>query len=112
MRQRLKFQSIVPALALLGLAVIYRAAVVAAGPATPGSSAKTDDASAQLDAQFTTSIRPFLQNYCVACHGTTNPEADLDLSVLSSVSAVLKDLRRADLLMRRLKANEMPPRKA
>ena len=34
---------------------------------------------AQLDRQFASTIHPFLQKYCITCHGKDKPEAEFDL---------------------------------
>jgi hypothetical protein len=66
----------------------------------------------QLDSRFTATIQPFLQTYCVACHGKENPKADLDLSAFASMSAVVKDDYHLGLVLEKLQAEEMPPKKA
>ncbi|HEX4646928.1 MAG TPA: DUF1587 domain-containing protein, partial [Verrucomicrobiae bacterium] len=71
-----------------------------------------DKALIQLNDRFSSTIQPFLQTYCVTCHGGEKPKGELDLSAYSSLAAVMKDVRRWDLLIERLKAEEMPPRKA
>ncbi len=57
-------------------------------------------------------IHPFLLTYCVSCHGKDKSEEDLDLTTYSSMAAVVKDGRRWGLVLDRLKAGEMPPKKA
>ncbi|HWY85311.1 MAG TPA: DUF1592 domain-containing protein [Gemmataceae bacterium] len=96
-------------LVTLALAAHYRASLVAEEPAAAPSK---DPGSVQLEAQFSGTIRPFLQKYCIACHGQKEPEGDLDLSAYTSMAAILKDMRRADMILHRLKASEMPPKKA
>jgi mono/diheme cytochrome c family protein len=87
-------------LVLLSLAAIVLAA------------ASPDPAPAQLDRDFSDTIHPFFQTYCIKCHGKDKPEADLDISAYSSMAAVVKDGRRWSLLLEKLKAGEMPPKKA
>jgi len=70
------------------------------------------DAHARLESRFSATIQPFLQTYCVSCHGGENPEADMDLNAFSPASAMGKDVRRLGLLIERLDAGEMPPKKA
>ena len=36
-------------------------------------------------------VQPFLKNHCLACHGARKREGKLDLSVYSSLQAVVKD---------------------
>lgn len=84
-------------------------------PAFLGFSHQTwgaDKTFAQLDGRFNSTIQPFLQTYCVNCHGGEKPKGELDLSAYSSLAAVVKDARRWDLIIERLKAEEMPPHKA
>ena len=48
----------------------------------------------------------------MACHGERKKEAKLDLSVYSSVAAVVKDHRVWERVAERLEAEEMPPEEA
>jgi hypothetical protein len=65
-----------------------------------------------LDQQFTTKVQPFLQTYCLGCHGTEKQESDLDLSPYTSVSRVIAGFSYWDLVLEKLEAAEMPPDKA
>ena len=40
-----------------------------------------------LDDAFQTSVKPFLQTYCYACHSGTQPAAGFDLTAYSSAAA-------------------------
>jgi len=71
-----------------------------------------DQAVAQLDGRFKSTIHPFLQTYCIQCHGNDQPEAGFNLNGYSSTAAVVRDGRRWSLLSDRLKAQEMPPHDA
>jgi hypothetical protein len=71
-----------------------------------------DETVAQLDGRFNSTIKPFLQTYCVTCHGKEKTEAELALTTYSSMAAVVKDGSRLSLLLERLEAEEMPPKKA
>jgi mono/diheme cytochrome c family protein len=88
-------------LAVVGLA----AAVVGAWTAPQPPAAAADP----LDADFTTTVRPFLDRYCVSCHGPKRKEAELDLSRAANSAAVAADFRHWELVAERLKADEMPP---
>ena len=57
-------------------------------------------------------MQPFLKNHCLACHGALKREGKLDLSVYSSLAAVVKNPQVWDLVQERLEAEEMPPEKA
>jgi hypothetical protein len=76
--------------------------------AAPHPRAFEDD----LDRRFNTSVRPFLQNYCIDCHGGEKPEAHFDLTTYSSRSAVVGDQPHWSLLIEKLTAREMPPKDA
>ncbi len=65
-----------------------------------------------LDRRFEEVARPFLKEYCLACHGPKKQEGKLDLSGQDSLTAVAKAERLWDLLSERLEAEEMPPAKA
>ena len=70
------------------------------------------DARTELETQFAGKVRPFLETYCVTCHGREKPEADLDLSGATTMAALLNDGPRWNLMLERLTAEEMPPAKA
>jgi len=67
---------------------------------------------AALARNFSTTARPFLQTYCVTCHGGDKPKADLDLGAYGSLGAVTNDLARWQLVLDRLTAGDMPPDEA
>jgi Protein of unknown function (DUF1592)/Protein of unknown function (DUF1588)/Protein of unknown function (DUF1587)/Protein of unknown function (DUF1585)/Protein of unknown function (DUF1595)/Planctomycete cytochrome C len=71
-----------------------------------------DETAVQLDDHFSTTVKPFLQTYCIDCHGKEKTEADLNLAAYSSMTAVVKDSGRLDTVIERLEAEEMPPKKA
>jgi uncharacterized protein DUF1592/uncharacterized protein DUF1588/uncharacterized protein DUF1587/uncharacterized protein DUF1595/uncharacterized protein DUF1585 len=58
---------------------------------------------------FETTIRPFLRTYCYACHGGGQPAAGFDLTSYTTPDALVRDQRRSNLVLARLKAGEMPP---
>lgn len=61
---------------------------------------------------FSAKIVPFLERYCIGCHGHDQKEADLDLTRLKSLSTVRQDYRKWQHLVRRLTSGEMPPDQA
>ncbi|MEO7415183.1 MAG: DUF1592 domain-containing protein [Opitutaceae bacterium] len=71
-----------------------------------------DQARADLETAFNGKVRPFLETYCISCHGKEKPEADLDLSGVTTMAALLKDGPRWSLMQERLTAEEMPPLEA
>ncbi|MEP7367434.1 MAG: DUF1592 domain-containing protein, partial [Acidobacteriota bacterium] len=70
------------------------------------------NASPDLDRQFTNTIRPFLESYCIGCHGQQRPAAQLDLSVFTTMPALMQDGRRWNQMLERVEAEEMPPKGA
>ncbi len=65
-----------------------------------------------LRREFQTVVRPFLQQYCVGCHNADEPEAMLDLTGYASHDSVLADLAHWEIVLKRLRAGEMPPEDA
>jgi mono/diheme cytochrome c family protein len=60
---------------------------------------------------FKETVRPFVETYCLGCHGEQN-KGDLDLRPYDSSAAAVKDLRHWTDVQERLNAQEMPPPKA
>ncbi len=71
-----------------------------------------DETIAKLDGRFNATVKPFLQTYCVSCHGKVKPKAELDLADYSSMAAAVKDEHRLTVLLDRLRAEDMPPSQA
>jgi len=69
-------------------------------------------ASDPLARQFDDAVRPFVQAYCVSCHGEDSPDAELNLAAFTSLESVVADFDYWALVMERLEAAEMPPSKA
>ncbi|MBB73823.1 MAG: hypothetical protein CMJ75_04835 [Planctomycetaceae bacterium] len=64
---------------------------------------------ARLQRDFQSVVKPFLNTYCVSCHGPRDPKAKFDLSGFSTLDAVRQDLGHWQLILERLNADEMPP---
>jgi mono/diheme cytochrome c family protein len=79
------------------------------GKAPAGPAAGSSD---PLEQRFVTTVRPFLQRYCFSCHGPKKHKASLDLSRDATLTAVVKNTRKWELVLERLQAGEMPPEKA
>ena len=62
--------------------------------------------------RFQTLVRPFVETYCVKCHGGEDPEAGLDLSAYTTVDSVVSGFSDWDLVLEKLQGAEMPPLKA
>src|SRR4051812_38359000 len=63
-----------------------------------------------LERDFTQTVKPFFNRYCIGCHSGATPAAQFDLRSYSTVASVLKDFPHWSLLLDRLKAKEMPPK--
>jgi len=88
------------------LIVIFLALVAIAGRA-----AAAEASPAQLELRFHSTVQPFLQTYCVKCHGQDETKADLNLTY-PSMAAVLKNSDRLADVLDKLDSEEMPPAKA
>jgi hypothetical protein len=96
-------------LGTLGTWIAYHSAPGAApktaGPGPlPGADA--------LEERFLTQVRPFIERYCLECHGPKKQKADLNLSRDLTVAGVAGNSRTWELVRARLKALEMPPEDA
>lgn len=69
-----------------------------------------DDAA--LAQRFTKEVRPFVESYCVECHGKEKPEAELDLSPFTSMRSVVAGFAYWEMVLERLEEGDMPPAKA
>lgn len=77
------------------------------------SSAGGEDAvPSRLRTQFSGSVQPFLEIYCVSCHNHEKHKGDLDLVNFNSVESVLGDFRKWDLVLEKIRSDEMPPEEA
>jgi hypothetical protein len=65
-----------------------------------------------LEPRFATQVRPFLEHYCFSCHGPKKQKGGLDLSRDSTVAAVANNAPQWEMVLERLRAEEMPPEKA
>jgi hypothetical protein len=64
----------------------------------------------KLDAEFEQTVRPFVAKYCIGCHSGQNPAAQFDLKSYTTLDMVTRDYPRWALVMKRLTAQEMPPK--
>jgi mono/diheme cytochrome c family protein len=71
-----------------------------------------DATQADLERRFAGTVRPFVENYCLNCHGKDKPKADFDLSPYSSMAAVMRDHLHWELALEKLESGDMPPAKA
>ena len=69
-------------------------------------------ANPDLEAMFHSSIRPYLETYCLDCHNPEKQKGDLDLSGYQSLASVAKDFDLWDTVLDAIDHEEMPPEKA
>jgi hypothetical protein len=78
-------------------------------PAPQVAGAQTKARPVAFEADFHQKVRPFIETYCVECHGGDTPEAELDLSKVKTFAAVANDPVRWEQVRERIAAGEMPP---
>ena len=54
-------------------------------------------------------VGPFVEKFCVRCHGSTKPKGELDLSRVSNAQQVTSDFRRWENVIEFIRKGEMPP---
>ncbi len=64
------------------------------------------------DADFPTQVRPFLNKYCLDCHGGDDFEGDVQLSRYNDAEALRQDRRTWEKVLKMLEFGAMPPRDA
>ncbi len=64
----------------------------------------------ELEHRFTHTVLPLLKAHCFDCHGAAKQEGMLKLSDDSTVQAIAKNYRTWEIVLQRLKNDEMPPR--
>ena len=94
------------ALGVLASSLVFIAVLVGAGGSGAAVSGPT---SPELEKQFVGTVRPFMQSYCVSCHGKVKPQAQLDLTAYANMASVLQDFPHWSLMLERLDAKQMPP---
>ncbi|HVS34824.1 MAG TPA: DUF1592 domain-containing protein [Gemmataceae bacterium] len=93
---------------LVGLAA-WCARRPAAGPIAPDPSSDAPPLADALESRFASQVRPVLERHCFGCHGAQKRRGDLDLSRYTTTAAVAGGLGEWEKVLRRLKAEEMPP---
>ena len=79
---------------------------------SPFPSVRAADNNTNLDRKFTQKVKPFLNRYCIGCHGGATPASMFDLRPYSTMASVIEDYPHWALILGRLTANEMPPKVA
>ena len=78
----------------------------------PAAATAAELVEADLERRFAGTVRPFLDAYCVDCHGGEKPEADFDLRPYPNVASVVAAHSYWDLVLEKLEAKEMPNEEA
>ena len=60
--------------------------------------------------EFAKSGHPFLEKYCIVCHGGKEPKGELSLDAYRETAAILKDRKTWDTVRKMIVAGQMPPR--
>ena len=89
-----------------GSAPAQPAADVSRKPTDPGAE------QARLAHAFGGTVRPFLDKYCVGCHGKDKPKGQVDLTAFADLDAVVRAHGQWGTILDVLNAGEMPPAKA
>ena len=79
------------------------------GPSRAAPQEKDKPQPDALDKQFASKVKPFVETYCIGCHGAKKQAASLDLSRDTIVPAVVKNAKKWELVLEKLHAKEMPP---
>jgi hypothetical protein len=96
----------------LSIAFVGLIAVVASAFRTSAGDQPAANESTPIEAEFSQRVRPFLETYCLECHGNEKPKGDMELSAFTSADSVARDLARWELVVEQLEAGSMPPAKA
>ena len=89
---------IVPVILCAALGIIAISAIPAAEAPDP-----------VLKRQFEEVVTPFVAQYCIGCHSGETPASQFNLAAYSTMEDVVEDHPHWALVLRRLKAGEMPP---
>lgn len=85
----------------MNLVLLALTALVISGPALGASDAAPD---------FAKTGRPFLEKYCIGCHGGDKPKADLTLVPYRDAAGLVKQRKVWENVLKMLVAGEMPPK--
>src|SRR5215471_3161934 len=67
-------------------------------------------ANADLERGFVQTVRPFLNTYCITCHGGSAPASHFDLSAYSTAGSVVRDYAQWERVLDKLTTGQMPPK--
>src|SRR5450432_1337042 len=96
----------------MGRSALAITRLLVAGSIALGWAGAADAANSDLEDRLARTVRPFLASYCVGCHHAPTPAAQFDLQSYTTMSAVIRDYPRWNLVLEKLTAKEMPPKQA
>ena len=91
---------------------VFAALALAAALLAPRHAGVEAQPAKDLDAEFRTTVRPFLDTHCGGCHGAERPKADLNLQRFTTPASIAADFAQWEEVLSQLKSGEMPPRTA
>ncbi|MEO5739786.1 MAG: DUF1592 domain-containing protein [Vicinamibacterales bacterium] len=68
--------------------------------------------SPDLEREYSATVQPFLNSYCVGCHSGEKAAAQLDLRQYTSAASAVQDFAKWDRVREKLAARQMPPQQA
>ncbi len=80
--------------------------------AADGKAASDEAPAARLDREFRDQVRPLIQRFCLKCHSSKEPEADIDLQKFASLDDARRGLETWRKVAEILDKGEMPPPEA
>jgi hypothetical protein len=93
--------------AALAAGLLTAALLAHAGPAAP-----PEPPLDSLAAEYTGTVRPLVQRYCLRCHSEKRQEAEVNLEQFSSLADVRKGARTWQKVLEMLDTGQMPPKES
>ena len=94
---------------MLRLALFATAIIASTEALQVARAARNDSPNKTPRGSFEKDITPFLNDYCIRCHGGSKPKGKLALDSYKDESAVLKARGTWEAVAQRIRAREMPP---
>ena len=95
-----------------GKTVLPAIAAILVAIAGSMASFAADQVHLDLESRFAKTVLPLLTEHCFDCHGSAKQEGMLKLSDDSSLQTIAKNYRAWEIVLQRIKAEEMPPKDA
>lgn len=75
-------------------------------------STTADEAQTRFTNTFEKDVRPFIQEYCIDCHGEKRPKAKFSLTPYTTLDSVIEGHQSWELVIEKLESGDMPPEEA